>query len=109
MWRKSIELVKEVYKIAALLPKIEAYNLADQMRRCAVSIPSNIAEGYQRKSLGEYIKFLNIADASAAELETQLIITSQLYQDINIKEAESLLKEVQKMMVTMIKKLNGKR
>ena len=68
VWQKSIELVKEVYKATDKLPKAELYALTSQMRRAAVSIPSNIAEGYKRRNRGEYLQFLGIADASAAEL-----------------------------------------
>jgi four helix bundle protein len=76
------------------------------MRRSAVSIPSNIAEGYRRKRLGEYIQFWSIADASAAELETQLIILEKIYSDVSTKKAKELLEEVQKMLFVLIKKLS---
>jgi len=109
VWRRSIELVKEMYKITAQFPKHELYGLVSQMRRAAVSIPSNIAEGYKRRNLGEYIQFLSITDASAAELETQIIISKDLYQNIDFSKAESLLEEIQKMLVVMIRKLNAKR
>lgn len=77
------------------------------MRRAAVSIPSNIAEGYKRKSLGQYTHFLSIADASAAELETQIILIKEIYGK-NSQVAESLLQEIQKMLITLIHKLNPK-
>ena len=109
VWKKSIELVKEIYKTTHDLPPEEMYNLKSQMRRAVTSIPSNIAEGYKRKNLGEYIQFLSIADASSAELETQIIITKELYPKINFSTAEQLLEEIQKMLITMIKKLNAKR
>ncbi|MFA4827500.1 MAG: four helix bundle protein, partial [Candidatus Shapirobacteria bacterium] len=80
-----------------------------QMRRAAVSIPSNIAEGYKRRNLGEYIQFLSIADASAAELETQAIIAKELYSNVDLALAEPLLEEVQKMLIVMIKKLSANR
>ncbi len=78
VWRESIELVKEVYKVTAEFPKEELYNLTSQIRRCAVSIPSNIAEGAARKSKKEFINFLYVALGSCAELETQLIISKEL-------------------------------
>lgn len=109
VWQKSVELVKEIYKITDKFPKSELYGLVNQMRRCVISIPSNIAEGYKRRNLGEYIHFLSIADASAAELETQIIIAKDLYPKIDFGKAESLLDEVQKMLITIIKKLNAKR
>lgn len=64
--------LRKFYKITNSLPEVEKFGLVAQMRRCAVSIPSNIAEGYKRKSLGDYVRFINIDDASSAELETQL-------------------------------------
>lgn len=109
VWQKSIELVREVYISTGTLPKTEVYNLVSQMRRSSVSIPSNIAEGYKRKGLGEYIQFLSIADASAAELETQTIIVKQLYPGVNLEKVLLLLEEIQKMLMTMIKKLSQKR
>lgn len=109
VWQKSISLVKEIYKITDNFPKSELYCLTSQMRRCAVSIPSNIAEGYKRKNIGEYVQFLSIADASAAELETQIIIAKELYTKIDFSIPFSLLDEVQKMLIVMIKKLNAKR
>src|SRR3990167_6347787 len=109
VWQKSLQLVKEIYLLTEKFPKSEIYTLTSQMRRSAISIPSNIAEGYKRKNLGEYIQFLSIADASAAELETQVIISKAIYQNNDFLKAESLLLEVQKMLVVMTKKLNAKR
>lgn len=109
VWKRSIELVKEIYKTTGQFPKSELYGLVSQMRRAVVSVPSNIAEGYKRKNLGEYIRFLSIADASATELETQIIISKDLYKKIDFSKAESLLIEVQKMLFVMIKKLKDKR
>jgi len=109
VWKRSIELVKEIYRITDQFPKSELYGLVSQMRRAVVSIPSNIAEGYKRRNLGEYVQFLSIADASAAELETQIIIAKDLYAKIDFGKAESLLLEIQKMLKIMIRKLNAKR
>ncbi len=109
VWQRSIELVKEIYKVTEQFPKSEIYNLVSQMRRSAVSVPSNIAEGYKRQGLGEFVQFLSIAEASATELETQIIISKDLYGKIDFSKAESLLIETQKMLVTIIKKLNAKR
>jgi four helix bundle protein len=108
VWQKSIELVKEIYKATEVLPKSELYGLTSQMRRAAVSIPSNIAEGYKRKNLGEYIQFLSIADASAAELETQIIIAKEIYRAIDVSYTESHFQEIQKMLHAMIAKLKTK-
>jgi len=77
------------------------------MRRSSVSIPSSIAEGYRRKSRNEYVHFLSIAAGSAAELETQLILCSDVFSS-DVSDALSLLEEVQKMLSTMINKLDPK-
>ncbi|MFA5021719.1 MAG: four helix bundle protein [Patescibacteria group bacterium] len=105
VWQKSIILVKEIYLLTRCLPKEELYGLTSQMRRSAVSIPSNIAEGKKRKTKKDFIQFLRIADGSAAELETQVMIAKDLYPDLNYSKIESLLEEVQKMLITIIKKL----
>lgn len=105
VWQKSVNLVKLVYGLCKQLPKTEIYGLASQMQRAAVSIPSNIAEGYARNHRAEFIQFLAIAYGSSTELETQLIITKSEYPLINYQDADALLVEVQKMLVAMIKKL----
>ncbi len=107
VWQKAIDLVVEVYRIVKLLPKEETYALSDQMRRAAVYIPSNIAEGNARKSKKEYVNFLSIAQGSRAELQTQLIICEKLNY-INGEELQvimSLSDEVGKMLNSMIKVL----
>lgn len=77
-WQKAIELNKEVYALIKALPKNETYALSDQMRRAAVSIPSNIAEGKGRRSNKEYLQFLSVAKGSCYELETQLVLCEEL-------------------------------
>ncbi len=109
VWKRAIELVKETYHITNLFPKVEEYGLSSQMRRAAIAIPSNIAEGYRRKGLKEYIQFLYIANASASELETQLIISKDVYSHLSYIKMESLLNEVLKMLSSMIAKLKAKR
>ena len=94
VWQKSIELVKDVYQATLKLPQCEIYGLTSQMRRSAISIPSNIAEGRKRKSRKDFVRFLSIADGSAAELETQIIITKELYPRIDFSNIDSLLNEV---------------
>lgn len=88
VWRESIKLVKRVYKITADFPREELYALTSQMRRSAISIPSNIAEGAARNSKKEFIQFLAIARGSLSELETQLVIARELgyIKDIEISE-----------------------
>ena len=77
-WQRSIELVKEVYRLTTSFPSSENFGLIAQMRRCAVSIPSNIAEGAARNSKKEFLHFLGIARGSLSELETQFIIAGEL-------------------------------
>lgn len=106
VWQRAMELVKEIYFLTKNFPKDELYGLSSQMRRAAVSIPSNIAEGYQRKNRKEYLQFLRISYGSAAELETQLIISKEMYQNLDFLRAESLLNEIHKMLNTIFQKLD---
>ena len=80
VWKESIDLVEDIYKLTATLPKEEVYGLVPQMRRAAVSVSSNIAEGAARSSTKEYVKFLYIALGSNSELETQILISERIYQ-----------------------------
>ncbi len=100
VWQKSMDLVEEVYNIVKTLPKEETFALSIQMRRAAVSIPSNIAEGHERKSTKEYLNFLSIAQGSRAELETQLLICERLnyIKSEQSEKAISLTKETGKML-----------
>ncbi len=103
VWQKAMSLVIEVYKLSGLLPPEEKYGLSDQMKRAAVSIPSNIAEGQGRDSRNEFIRFLSIAQGSRAELETQLEICVQLnyIPKENLKTAETLSEELRKMIIAL--------
>ena len=78
VWQAGIELVKNVYDLTSSFPRNEVYGLARQMQRAAVSVPSNIAEGHARESTKEYLQHISIAQASLAELETQVEIAKQL-------------------------------
>ncbi|MDO8576863.1 MAG: four helix bundle protein [Candidatus Daviesbacteria bacterium] len=104
VWQKSMDLVELVYKITDKLPKSEVFGLSSQMQRAAVAIPSNIAEGAKRGHRLEYIQFLRVANGSAAELETQLILTEKLYPEEknNIQKANLLLEEILKMLYALI-------
>ena len=106
-----MNLVEEIYKLTGEFPKSETYGLASQMQRCAVSIPSNIAEGYKRNHAAEYIQFLSIANGSGAELETQIEICKRIpdLKNHDYKKAEELLEEVMKMLNVIIYKLSAKR
>ena len=104
VWQKSMDLVVALYKMTEKLPKSEMFGLTSQMRRSVVSIPSNIAEGRRRGSRKDYRKFLIIAYASGAELETQIEIVKRLPfgKDINCGEVDKLLLEIMKMLNKMI-------
>jgi four helix bundle protein len=77
-WQKGIELCKQVYGVSATFPDAERFGLVSQIRRAAVSVPSNIAEGYGRRRTGDYVRFLDIARGSLAEVVTQLVIAEEL-------------------------------
>ena len=80
VWKKGMELAKEIYKVSSHLPKEELYGLTAQMKRAAVSVPSNIAEGHRRHHRKEFIQFLYQALGSTSELETQLLLSQELYR-----------------------------
>ena len=109
VWQKSIDLVEEIYKVTSLLPNEELYGLSIQLKRAAVSIPSNIAEGYERNTTKDYIKLLSIAKASRAEVETQLYICKRLgfLSDEDIKIAFDLCDEIKRMIISMLKSMNN--
>ena len=108
VWQKAVELAKEIYTITKGFPKSETYGLSSQMQRGAIGIPSNIAEGHGRNHTGEFIQFLGIAYGCSLELETQIIIVKSIYPDLDYSKAESLLIEIQKMLVTLIRSLRKK-
>ena len=110
VWQKSYSLTLLVYTASKSFPKEEIFGLTSQIRRCSVSIPSNIAEGNYRGSKKEQLQFLRIAFASGAELETQLLLSKDL-QYINEKEYVNIycvLSEVMKMLNTLIKNISSK-
>ena len=100
VWQKSIQLTVMVYQLSKTFPREEIYGLTSQMRRCAVSIPSNIAEGAGRLNTPEFRQFLGIARGSSFELQTQLTIAKELGFGDNgqIVAAEQLCNEVGKMI-----------
>ena len=107
VWQKSMSLVIEIYQVTKKLPKEEFYGLNMQLRRCSVSIPSNIAEGYGRHSTKDYIRFLQIATGSLFELQTQLEIclnlnylSKEVFSELNEKS-----REIERMLVSLINKL----
>jgi len=107
VWQKSMDLVEYCYRLAKLLPREEIYGLSSQIRRAAVSIPSNIAEGYGRKSRNSYTHFLSISQGSLKELETHLILCHRL-QFVEQEKVEAVLiqcDEVGRILNVMITKL----
>jgi four helix bundle protein len=92
-WKKGIELVTDVYRLTQKFPKQEIYGLTSQIRRAAVSIPSNIAEGQGRMSRGEFKQFLGHARGSVFELESQVLIARNLAY-LNLEEGEFLLARI---------------
>ena len=106
VWQKAMDLTDEIYSITKLLPKDEAFGLVSQMRRAAVSIPSNIAEGHGRVSVKDFKHFLVISQGSAAELETQLLIcVRQKYlTEQQIDRSLGLCSEIGRMLSALISK-----
>ena len=96
VWRRSLNLVTKIYKKTVQFPADEKFGLVSQMRRAAVSIPSNIAEGAARNSKKEFINFLHIAQGSASELETQILISGNL-DFVSQSQADPLLKELEEI------------
>jgi len=107
IWKRSVDLVEEVYAVTRTFPKEEMYGLTSQMRRSAVSVPSNIAEGFTRFHNREYKQFLYMSLGSGAELTTQIIISARL-KYMERSKADALIhniEEISKMTMGLIKKL----
>src|SRR5437588_4689111 len=107
VWQKGITLVKKIYQLTQTFPEQEKYGLVSQMRRAAVSIPSNIAEGQARHTRREFILFLSHSEASVAELETQVILCVELGYCVlaDTQEISSLTTELSKMLDSLRRKL----
>ena len=110
VWQKSMVLVTQIYKTAKSFPKDETYGLVSQIRRCAVSIPSNIAEGYGRNSTNDYVRFLRIAMGSLYELQTQIEISLNLgyFSKTDFERLRESSREIERMLSSLVRKLNGK-
>jgi len=103
-WKQAMRLVEEVYRVSSRFPKQETYGLTSQVRRAAVSVPSNLSEGAARNGNKEFINFLGISLGSLAEVETQLIIASRLgYADVSV--LLSLVSRVRALMIALRKYL----
>jgi four helix bundle protein len=102
VWKKAVAFVIDLYELTKQFPKEELYGLTSQMRRAAVSIPSNIAEGRSKRSTREYMRFINIACGSAAELETHLVISQGLKYISSVQ-----LEKYNAELSTIARMLNG--
>ena len=110
VWQRAMELVVAVYELTENFPKEEVYGITSQVRRSALSIASNIAEGRYRGTKSDYLHFLRMSYGSGAELETQVEAAKRLpkTKHLNYSKADSLLEEVMKMLNVMIRKFNPK-
>lgn len=110
VWQKGITLVKKIYQLTQTFPDAERFGLVSQMRRAAVSIPSNIAEGQSRHTRKEFIQFLSHAEGSVAELETQILIGVELgcCTLTHTQEITNLITELSKMLDSLRRKLEVK-
>lgn len=111
IWHKAMDITEDVYRLSALFPKEEKYGLTSQIRRSAVSVPSNIAEGAGRNTDGEFNNLLGIASGSSNELYTQLILSYRLkLVEVNqVKPILTNVREVQKMNYALMKSLKKKK
>ncbi len=109
VWQKGIALAKLVYTITARFPAEEKFGLVSQMRRAAVSIPSNIAEGQARHTTGEFIQFISHADGSVAELNTQLILAGELgfFSTKASAPISELIEDLRRMLNGLRRKLSS--
>jgi four helix bundle protein len=109
VWQKGMNLAKLVYKLTMRFPAEERYGLTSQLRRAAVSVPSNIAEGQARRGTNEFLQFLSIAEGSLAELETQLLLSVELNftQQAEVEPTLKEIDELQKMLVALKRKLSS--
>ncbi len=106
-WQKAMDAVDSIYRLTAGFPDVEKFGLISQMRRAAVSVPSNIAEGYGRKHRKEYLQHLNIARGSLMELETQLIVSvrQEFCDRQTATEVWSILQDIGKLLNGLIRSL----
>lgn len=111
VWQKSMLLVTEIYKVSKDYPKEELFGLSSQIRRSAISIPSNIAEGFGRDGLNDFIRFLNISMSSLFELQTQIEISYNLnfIEKIVFDDLYNSTREIERMLSSLIKRLKTKK
>ena len=110
VWQRAYRLCLGIYKLTKAFPKDEQYNLTSQIRRSAVSIPSNIAEGYGRRTTPDYIRSLYISYGSTCELETQIMLSGDLgyISEEGITKLQEDIREVERMLKALIKSLEHK-
>jgi four helix bundle protein len=108
VWQRGMDLVETVYRVTAKLPSTEQFGMISQMRRCAISVPSNIAEGYGRQATGEYRHHLLISRGSLLELETQSLLCQRLkyLPEEEIASVLDEITEISKMLGSLISKLS---
>lgn len=109
VWQKAIDLVEKVYLLTRGFPGDERFGLVSQMRRAAVSVPANIAEGYGRTHRGDYLHHLSVARGSLLELETHLVIANRLgmVDHLSDDELSERVREVDRMLYGLIESLSG--
>lgn len=107
VWQRAMQLTEDVYELIKELPKTELYALSDQMKRCAVSVPSNIAEGQKRLGYKETIQFSGIALGSVAELQTQLLLCQRIY-GLKVEGLVSECDQIGKMLTALVRSLRSK-
>ena len=108
VWKLSMDFVETVYKLSSQFPSDEVYGLTSQIRRAAVSIPSNIAEGASRQSPKEFVQFLYISLGSLSEVETQLMLSQRLQFAVNVQSALNSAVTIKKMLNGLITHQKGK-
>ncbi len=110
VWQKGMELVPEIYRLTGRLPRQEEYGLTSQIRRAAVSIPTNIAEGHGRQHTGEFLQYLSIARGSLAELQTLLILVARLgySQEDELTAVHSLITDIRMLLFGLMRRLQAR-
>jgi len=111
VWQKGLMLAKEIYLLTKRLPADEKFGLVSQMRRAAVSVPSNIAEGQARHTTGEFIQFISHAEGSVAELDTQITLCQKLnlLNSAECSPTSALVEELRRMLNSLRRKLSPAR
>jgi four helix bundle protein len=111
VWQKAMASAKVIYRVTEAFPRAEMYGLTAQIRRCAVSIPSNIAEGFGRRGAGQFGQFLTIARGSIFELETQMLLAKEVgfLRDGDYEKVSTAVDEVERMLDALLRKVRGSR